>query len=156
MNLKSFFQKDPDFFDGSFEPILVESETETRKGTIVLGLIKEHNVLYLVLKQRYPTWLRDICMDRIRVSEAVRNIRDKGLLPVPGSYEEILRMAFEDFVKRSPFGDYVRANINAWASGQFFKQLRAIAPAILNPQSRRQDGQGSGESALQRTRGEAG
>lgn len=156
MNLKSFFQKDPDFFDGSFEPILVESETEKRKGTIVLGLIKEHNVLYLVLKQRYPTWLRDICMDRIRVSEAVRNIRDKGLLPIPGSCEEILRMAFEDFVKHSLFGDYVRANINAWASGQFFKQLRVIAPAILNPQSRRQNEQGSGEGALQRTGGEVG
>lgn len=151
MKLKSFFQKDPDFFNGSFEPVLVEAETENRKSTVILGFIEEHGALYFVVRKRYPTWVRDVSMDRIRLSEAVRKIRDKGLLTCSVPVEEILRIAFENFVKESPFGVYVRENINAWASGQFFKQLRALAPTILTSQSRRQDEQGSGNSAVQCT-----
>lgn len=143
MNLKSFFQKDPDFFDGSFQPILVEALTANRKSSIVFGFIEEHGALYFVIKQRYPTWVKDVEMDRVRLSEAVRHIRDQGLLPSSGYAEETLRFAFENFVKYSPFGDYVRKNINAWASGQFFKQLRAVAPVILTLKSRQKHGQGS-------------
>jgi hypothetical protein len=156
MNLKSFFQLDPDFFNGSFEPILIEAETEDRKSTIVLGFIEEHGALYFVLRKRYPAWIMDISLDRIRLSEAVRKIRDKGLVPSSGSSEETLKVAFENFVKESLFGSYVRENINAWASGQFFKQLRAIAPAIITPQSRRQDEQGSSDITLQSTGNSSG
>lgn len=156
MNLKSFFLKDPDFFKGSFEPILVEAETENRKSTIVLGFIEEHGALHFVIRKRYPSWIVDMSIDRIRLSEAVRKVRDKGLLPPPITSDETLRIAFENFVRESFFGSYIRENINAWASGQFFKQLRAIAPTLITPQSRRHDEQGSGYSALSSASRETG
>lgn len=156
MKLKSLFLKDPDFFDGSFEPILVEATLETSKSTIVLGFIEEHGVLHFVIRKRYPTWIVDIRMDRIRLSEAVRNIRDKGLLPDYNSYEETLRIAFEDFVRGSPFGEYIRENVNAWATSQFFKQLRAVAPTLIVPQTRLHNGQGSGDCTLQSVGRESG
>lgn len=156
MNLKSLFLKDPDFFKGSFEPILVEAVTENRKSSIVLGFIEEHGALHFVIRKRYPTWIVDMNVDRIRLSEAVRKVRDKGLLPPPGSCDETLRVAFENFVRESLFGSYVRENINAWASGQFFKQLRAVAPTLITPQLRRHDEQGSGYCALQSAGRESG
>lgn len=140
----------------SFESILVEAENESSKSTVVLGLVEEHSVLYFVVRQRYPAWTKDLVMDRIRVSEAVRQVRDKGLLPSPGSHREILRIAFEQFVRTSPFRAYVREKVNVWATGQFFKQLRAIAPSVITLQSRPQDEQGSSNLTLQSTGRETG
>lgn len=156
MNPKSFFQKDPDYFEGSFESILFEAEKPSRKGSIILGLIKEHGTLYFVLRQRYPGWTKDASLDRIRLSEAIRRFCDQGGLSGPGSRIELLRFAFEHFVKESPFGHYIRSSVNAWATGQFFKELREISPSILTEQSRQQDEQGKGQGALQRSGSDPG
>lgn len=149
MKLKSFFQKDPDLFEGSFEPILVEAESESKKHTIVLGLVKERDALYFVVRKRFPTWDEDVNLDSMRVSVAVRRLLQTGNLPHPTSKEELLRMAFELFVKESLFCQYIRDNLNVWATGQFFQQLRAVAPDIITSQLRRQHEQGSGENAVQ-------
>lgn len=144
-------QKDIDNPTESFEHILIEAENERKKGTIVLGLVEEESILYFVISKRFQTCDRDLVMDRMPVREAVRTALDAGVLPLPGLRKEILRMAFEQFVKASPFGAYVRKNINAWAVGQFFKQLRAVAPTIISPQSRHPHEQGSSEKALRCT-----
>lgn len=106
-------QKDIDNPTESFEPILVEAENERRKGTIVLGLVEEESILYFVISKRYQTCGKDLVMDRMPVREAVRTALDAGVLPLPGSRRETLRVAFEQFVRASPFGAYVRKNINA-------------------------------------------
>lgn len=104
-----------------FESILVESVNENKKETLVLGLVKEHTQLYFVVRKRHPGWAVDVSLDRLPLADALGPIKDRYGTSLG---EETLRVAFERFVKISPFSGYIRENINAWASGQFFKQLR--------------------------------
>ena len=106
-----------------FESILIESINENKKETLVLGLIKENTQLYFVVRKRHPGWSVDVSLDRLPLADALGPIKDRYGTSLG---DETLRVAFERFVKISPFSGYIRENINAWATGQFFKRLREV------------------------------
>ena len=112
----------------SFESILIVSENENKKETLVLGLVKENAQLYFVVRKRHPNWEVDISLDRLPLADAWGPIKDRYGTSLG---DETLRVAFERFVKISPFSGYIRENINAWATGQFFKKLRAVHNKII-------------------------
>lgn len=136
--------KNPDAFFGDFDPITLELPVGTDKGMLLLAIVKENNALYLVIRKRFPKWGIDITLDAVRLSTAVNRIR-KSVMPSPRSYrDEILRVAFEHFILKSPFTSYVRKSLNQWDAAQFFNKLRALAPAINIKQPRQSnDEQGS-------------
>lgn len=136
MNLQAFFQKDPDSFDGVFEPITLEVGGSSSKSKLVLSFIKEQGSLYFVISKRHPAWTKDIGLDRVRVSDAVRKIKDTKTLPCPSMHNtDLLQQAFEGFVIDSPFMKYVKASLAQWDITPFINKLGAIAPALLTKQS---------------------
>lgn len=136
MNLKSFFLKDPDSYEGVFEPITVEVGDPCNTAKLVLGFIKEQGSLYFIISKRHPAWAKDIGLDRIRVSDAVRKIRDTEALPSPSiCNNDLLHQAFEGFVIGSPFMQYVKVSVAQWDITPFINKLVAIAPVLLTKPS---------------------
>jgi len=145
-----FSPKDPNCYVGAFTPITLELQSSTENSSLILGLVKEQAALYFVIRKRFPEWVEDICLDSLRLSDAVKRL-GLSAMSYPHSFkDEILRVAFENFVMNSPFSAYVREHLNQWDAAQFFNELRAIAPDLNIMQPRRKaNEQGSGHTRIQ-------
>lgn len=129
--------KDPDFYIGAFDPIELEITTDDANSALILAVVKEHGALYFVIRKRYPAWTVDAHLDAVRLSDAVKRLHG-DVLPCSRSFkDEILRVAFENFIQSSPFTSYIRKSINQWDAAQFFSRLRTLTPALHFTQLRR-------------------
>lgn len=142
--------KDPDCYLGDFDPIVLELQSSTENASLILGLVKEDSVLKFVINRRFPEWEKDISLDSVRLSIAVKRLGVSALSYRHSFKDELLRGAFENFVMNSPFCSYVREHLNQWDAAQFFNELRAVAPELDITQPRRKrNGQGIGYTTVQ-------
>lgn len=137
MNLKSFFLKDPDAHEGVFEPITFEAPGSSN-SKLVLGFVKEHGSLYFIINKRHTAWGNDIYLDRMRLSDAVRKIRNTEFPPCPSECNNsLISSAFEVFVTGSPFMLYIKEVLAKHDITPFINKLVSLTPTLITSASRK-------------------